>query len=86
MAISDEHLFDGVYHRMEDANPTARFKNGMGLTIAGTVASLEMSKSKKNKRKDGLVVEYMGETECRMDWSSAVPDWGVAIFRVCDVQ
>ena len=73
MAISDEHLFDGVYHRMEDADPTARFKNGMWLRIAGTVASLEIPKNKKNKHKDGLVVEYMGETEFRMAWGSVFP-------------
>ena len=28
----------------------------------------------------------MDETRFRMDWRSAVPDWGVAIFRVCEVE
>ena len=76
----------GVYHRMEDANPTERFKNGMRLTIAGTVACLDIPRRKKNKRKVELVVQSIDSTQFRMDWGPAAPEWGVATFRICDEQ
>ena len=86
MRMGEEHRFDGVYHRMEDANPTERFKNGMRLTIAGTVACLDIPRRKKNKRKVGLVVQSIDATQFRMDWGPAAPEWGVATFRICDEQ
>ena len=79
-------FFDGVVHLMEDADSTARFKNGMRLTIAGTVACLDIPRRKKNKRKVWLAIQSIDATQSRMDWGPAAPEWGVATFRICDEQ
>ena len=69
----------GVYLRMEDRDPTQRFKNGMRLQVLGDAACLEYPKRKRSEaRHFVLSLRPEGADAYRIDWTPACPAWGTA--------
>jgi hypothetical protein len=75
--------WDGIYHRMEDADRSQRFKNKMRLTIRGSTAVF----AKLKREPIELSIEWspaspaLGGPRCLLDWTPVSADWGRAVFR-----
>ena len=69
--------FDGVYHRMEDHDPTKRFKNKMRLSIAGSRAAFQA----KNKERTELPIRWLDGMSFELDWGPVSTSWDRGVFR-----
>ena len=72
-----------VYWRMEEAEPSKRFRNGMQLMLlGGDVARLE----KDGREPISLPVDWMDDNTLRIDWTPAKKNWGSSVVRLGHVS
>ena len=72
-----------VYWRMEEADPSKRFRNNMQLMLlGGDVARLE----KDGREPISLHVDWMDDNTLRIDWTPANKNWGSSVVRLGHVS